>query len=186
MPGKGDTQWPMSIHVDAAYADDWTPRQVYNLFIGAYELEGIVGPNLTVSVDAGPSATPTAAKADHLGNYYWFHADIHLDGDPDATFTLKPEYTAAHEYGHAWSLYHFYITQNGNWQPWLDFRFPGGEPRLDTSYVWGRREIIADDYRMLFGSSLAISQAGYINGDITDPREVPGYKDWFQTVWAGA
>jgi hypothetical protein len=46
--------------------------------------------------------------------------------------------------------------------------------------------MIADDYRMLFGTPAAISEAKYINPYIADPRNVPGLRDWFINTWAGA
>ncbi len=44
--------------------------------------------------------------------------------------------------------------------------------------------MIADDYRMLFGTAAAVSEMGYMNPDVPDPRSVTGLKDWFLQVWA--
>ena len=55
---------------------------------------------------------------------------------------------------------------------------------MDSSYDWSKNEMIADDYRMLFGTAAAVSQAGYINASATDPRFVPGLKDFFVSKWS--
>ena len=52
-----------------------------------------------------------------------------------------------------------------------------------ASDVWSRNEMIADDYRLLFGTAAAQSEMGYVNPDVPDPRNVPGLKDFFVSVW---
>ena len=64
----------------------------------------------------------------------------------------------AHEYGAAWSMYHLYISQQGSWNAWLTARGLLGDPRVDSSFSWSKNEMIADDYRMLFGSPAAQSE----------------------------
>ena len=44
-------------------------------------------------------------------------------------------------------------------------------------------ELTADDYRMLFGSPAAVAGAGYLQSGITDPRSVPGLKDFLENSW---
>ena len=44
--------------------------------------------------------------------------------------------------------------------------------------------MMADDYRLLFGTSAAASEMDYVNPDVPDPRSVAGLKDWFTNVWA--
>ncbi len=111
---------PEGAEIDVA--DDvtgWTPQQVYDILRpNAYQL-GLIGPHLTVKVQTlYPSSTATSAGMSGA-NYTTFGAIIYLDARPDRTFTDRPDYTIAHEYGHAWTMYHLYITQQGDWTPWL-------------------------------------------------------------------
>ena len=69
-------------------------------------------------------------------------------------------------------MYHLYMTRQGDWSPWLPARGLAGDSRVDSSYNWSKNEMIADDYRMLFGTAAAVSQAAYINASATDPRLV--------------
>ena len=45
--------------------------------------------------------------------------------------------------------------------------------------------MIAEDYRLLFSSPTALAQwPNPMNSKITDPRDVPGLRDFFLSVWA--
>jgi hypothetical protein len=46
------------------------------------------------------------------------------------------------------------------------------------------REIFAEDFRVLFGGGLA--QGPHENGDLADPRDVPGLRAWFEHALAAA
>ena len=96
----------------------------------------------------------------------------------------RPDCIVAHEYGHAGTLHHLYMSQHGDWSSYLAARGLAGDPRVDSSYNWSKDEMIADDYRMLFGSAAAVAQAGYINSEVADPRTVPGLRDFLLTGWA--
>jgi hypothetical protein len=99
-------------------------------------------------------------------------------------FLQRPDDVIAHEYGAVWGLYHLYISHGGDWTAYLSARGILGDPRLDSTFSWSRNEMIADDYRLLFGSPAAQSQAAYLNPDIPDPRTVSGLRDFFLGVWA--
>jgi hypothetical protein len=43
--------------------------------------------------------------------------------------------------------------------------------------------MIADDYRLLFGTAAAQDELSYLNPDVPDPRSVGGLKDFFVNVW---
>lgn len=45
------------------------------------------------------------------------------------------------------------------------------------------REIFAEDFRVLFGGAWA--QGPHENGDLADPRDVPGLQTWFERALAG-
>jgi len=76
------------------------------------------------------------------------------------------------------------MSHAGDWSSYLNERGIANDPRLDKSFNWSRNEIIADDYRILFGTSAAASEMAYVNPDVTDPRNLPGLKDWFTNVLA--
>ena len=82
--------------------------------------------------------------------------------------------TLFHEYGHAWSLYNAYLVQQDPaLTAYLRARGLLGDPRLGTSYAWDPRELIAEDYRQLFGSPNA-QLGGQINRDVPLAKESPG------------
>jgi hypothetical protein len=177
---------PEGVTIDVNTAGAWTAQQIYDMLKASAIQLNKVGPTLTVKVqDVYPSQTTTSAGASG-GVYDSFAAIIYLKG-VNSSFVSAPDATLAHEYGHAWAMYHLFISHNGHWSSFLDFRGLTDNPLLDSSYSWGRNEIIADDYRLLFGSSLAISQRPmHMNTSIPDPRNVPGLKDFFLNVWAAA
>jgi hypothetical protein len=165
-------------------ASGWTAQQVYDLLRpNAYELDKI-GPSLTVKVQAATSSQTSTSVSTSGGIYTSFRATLYLQAKAGSTFTSRPDQIVAHEYGHVWTMYHLYLTRQGDWSPWLSARGLLGDSRVDSSYNWSKNEMIADDYRMLFGTSAAISEAGYINSEATDPRLVPGLKDFFLNGWA--
>jgi hypothetical protein len=163
----------------------WTPRAVYDVLQrNAYQL-GLIGPHLTIKVSLdGYNSTSTGA-ASSGGVYTSYSATMSLNGGASSSLNTNPDLLIAHEYGHAWTLYHLYMTQAKNWTPYLDARGLSGNPNLDTSLSWDRKELIADDYRMLFGTDAAVTGMGYYNRDLPDPRSVPGLKSFFVNTWAG-
>jgi hypothetical protein len=145
----------------------------------------LIGPGLTIVVqDANPSAT--AASAWGTGGVYTnFSARINLQG-VNSSFVSAPDAVLAHEYGHVWGEYHRYLSQNGDWSAWLQFRGLTTDERVDSSYVWSKMEIFAEDYRLLFSSPTALSQwSGPMNTSLPDARDVPGYAGFMLGTWAG-
>ena len=162
----------------------WTAQGVYDM-LGRNALDlARLGPGLTVKVQATYPSSTSSGVAETGGVYSDYRATIYLNGGPSTTFSERPEYVIAHEYGHAWTTYHLYMSQSGSWSAWLSARSLMGDPRVDSTYNWSKNEMIADDYRMLFGTPAAISGAAYINPDAPDPRNVPGLRDFFLTSWA--
>jgi hypothetical protein len=132
--------------------------------------------------DLYPSQVTTVSSSTD-GVYSDYQATLYLKGT-DSTFTSIPDAAVAHEYGHVWTLYHLYMSQNGDWSGYLNARGLAGNPLLDSSYMWARSEIIADDYRLLFGSPAAISERPlHLNTQLPDPRTVPGLRDFLRYTW---
>jgi hypothetical protein len=184
---------PEGVRIEVSSAGGWTAQQIYDMLLGSARQLALIGPNLTIKVqDTYASQTVTSASASG-GVYTSFRATIYLKG-VSSTFVSQPDAVLAHEYGHAWSLYHLYMTQNGDWSRFLKARWTSADgsvtlatdPRLDSSYAWDRGEIIADDYRLLFGSAAAIAQRPvHMNTAIPDPRDVPGLRDFLLRTWGG-
>jgi len=118
-----------------------------------------------------------------------FEADIFLKGI-DSGFATYPDFELTHEYGHIWTLKHWYMGHGTSWEQYLGKRWStadgslllGQDSRLDSTYNWTTAEIVADDYRVLFGNTAARS-VGFINRYIVDPRQQPGLRDWFLSTW---
>jgi len=88
-----------------------------------------------------------------------------------------------HEYGHAWSLYNAYIVQQDpTLAAYLRARGLFGDPRIGTSYAWDTKEMIAEDYRQLFGTASAQGLT-QMNRDIPAAKDVPGLKDFLAGVF---
>jgi hypothetical protein len=162
----------------------WTAAQVYDLLkANAYELN-LLGPDLTVDVQTQYASETSTAVSGSAGAYSNYQAIVYLQATPGSSFTGEPDAIIAHEYGVAWSLYHLYLSQGGDWTGWLQARGLLGDPRLDSNYMWDKTEMIAEDYRLLFGSSAAQSEMTQMNYQIPDARTVPGLKTFFTTTWA--
>jgi hypothetical protein len=168
----------------ASDVSGWTAQQVYDLLKpNALELTR-VGPSLTVKVQTQYSSQTTTGVSQSGGVYSNYRATIYLQATGSSVFTSRPDYIIAHEYGHAWTMYHLFISHSGNWTSYLQARGILGDPRVDSTFNWSKNEMIADDYRMLFGTPAAISESFYINSDVPDPRNVAGLRDFFLNVWA--
>jgi hypothetical protein len=89
-----------------------------------------------------------------------------------------PDQTLFHEYGHAWSLYYaFMVQQDGTLSSYLRARGLTDDARVDSSYMWNRREMIAEDYRQLFGSP-AGQAASQMNTEVVPAAAVTGLRDF--------
>jgi hypothetical protein len=168
----------------ASDVSGWTAQQVYDLLrANALQFE-LIGPSLTVKVQTQYASGVTAGASTTDSVYTSFTAIMYLKATANATFTIQPDKVVAHEYGHVWTLYHLYLSRQADWTTYLAARGLAGDARLDSSYAWSKTEIIADDYRLLFGTESAIAQGPqHMNPDIPDPRDVPGLRVFFLNVW---
>ena len=153
--------------------------------VGAREIfdalmRGTVGSEasrVVVRFDYGTNnaSTPLGASTDSSGRYTDYNATSYvtygawLDDGPRQL---------AHEYGHAWSMYHAYIAQQDpTLTAYLKARGLYGDPRVNSSYSWDAGEMIAEDYRQLLGPAEG-QAAGQMNGEIPPAKDVPGLKDF--------
>lgn len=182
-PGPWVTPEGATIEITSAGA--WTYAQI-DSFLRASDVDlDLLGPGLTIKVQDQYASQTVVSAAKTNGAYSSVRTTIYLKG-VNSNFASKPDAIMAHEYGHAWSLYHFYLDQQGDWTSYLDARALTGDSRLDSSYTWDRKEIIAEDYRLLFGSPLAISQMpNHMNTMLQDPRQVVGLGEFLAGSWRG-
>ena len=186
LPPEEPTAWvsPEGVQINIDSTGEWTPEQIHGLLLdSALDLD-VIGRSLTINVqDVNPSATTTSASTSG-GAYTNFSATISLKG-VSSSFASLPDAIVAHEYGHVWTEYHRFISQQGDWSAWLDYRGLTDDPRVDSTYPWSKLEMIAEDYRLLFSSPTALAQwPNPMNSEITDPRDVPGLRDFFLNDWA--
>lgn len=152
----------------------------------------LIGPSLTVDVQDTYASQTTASASQSGSTFSNYRATIYLKG-VNSTFTTKPDAQLAHEYGHAWTRYYLFMQHGGDWSSYLAARWSSADgsvtlatdSRTGTSYSWDPSEIIADDYRLLFGSSAAISESpSSLNTSIVAPSAQPGLSSWFLSTWA--
>jgi len=184
-PGPQTMTTPEGTVIDVNSAGPWTADQIYQL-LKANGLNSTVGPTLTVKVqDTYPSQVTTSSGTDASGQPT-YAATLYLLG-VNSAFAATPDAVVGHEFGHVWTLYYLTMAKHGDWTSYLKARGIYGDSRLNSSYEWMPREIIADDYRLLFGSASAISEAPHhLNQAIPDPRNVAGLKDFLQNSWTSA
>jgi len=186
---QGSWVSPEGVTINVNSAGPWTINQIYSILkANAYQLD-LVGPHLTINVQDTYASQTSASATSSGGTYTDYSATIYLKG-VNSTFATAPDSQETHEYGHAWTRYHLYMTQQGQWGPYLNERWSSSDgsttlatdSRTGTSYTWDPAEIIADDYRLLFGTSAAQAN-GDLNSYIIDPRQQPGLKNWFLTTF---
>ena len=165
-----------TIQVYSDAVGGWTAQKIYDLLApNAYQLS-LIGPALTIKVSAQWASSTTTSVNLVGGVYTGYKANTYLQANGTSAFSNQPDAIIAHEYGHAWSLYHLYITQQGDWTSYLRARGLAGNTNLDTSYMWNRKEILAEDYRLLFGTTSAQNEMTQMNYLIPDARQVAGLK----------
>ena len=187
-PPADPTEWisPEGVTVVIDTAGEWTTEQVYQMLLeNALDLDEI-GPKLTIMVQDVYASQASTNAVTSGGTYVDFGAMLYLKG-VDSGFANTPDSVLAHEFGHVWSSYHLHMTHQGDWTTYLEARNISEDERLDGAYHWSRGEIIADDYRLLLGSSHAVAQRPtHMNPEIDDPSEVAGLRDFLLTVWSGS
>ncbi|HEX2700280.1 MAG TPA: SdrD B-like domain-containing protein [Acidimicrobiales bacterium] len=176
---------PNGMRVES-YDDVVTAREVYDRV-----MLGLVGPEapavkIHFDLGSGGDTATTSASIGSDGRYELYGADVYASY---LSWLDSGDSKLAHEYGHAWSLYHAYITQQDpTFASYLEARDLTGDARLNTSHAWSPREMIAEDYRQLFGSATARA-ASQENNAILPAASVPGLRrflhDTFTTAPAG-
>jgi hypothetical protein len=182
---------PEGVQISVDSAGPWTISTVYDLLrANARNLQKL-GPALSVRVlDDYASMTQSSAVLG-TGGYGGYSATITLQG-VNSGFAARPNDVIAHEYGHAWSMYAYYVVHRGSWDSYLTSRWTTGDgsqtlatdSRTGSTYNWNVGEILADDYRLLFGSPQAVTERpSHLNSAIPAPSLVPGLAPAMTTWW---
>lgn len=170
---------PTGLRVDS-YNDVLTARDVHDTVMSG-SLVGTEAASVKIRIDfADTPASCTVSVAGTPGYYSGFRASIDV---PYLSWLDNEDHVLFHEYGHAWSLYHAYIVQqNTSFADYLRLRGIESDPRLDSSHAWNPRELIAEDYRQLFGTSTAraVTQE---NLDLPAAAAVPGLREYLATTF---
>jgi hypothetical protein len=155
--------------------DDVVPaKDLYDALAVAY-LTG-EAPLTTVRFDYGSSSVTTSGAGKNSSGVYSSYSAVSYV--TYASWRDAGPVTLTHEYGHAWAEYHAYISQQDpSLTSYLKARGVYGDARIGTSMAWDPAEMIAEDYRQLFGSSTAAA-ATQMNPDIPRADQVPGLKDF--------
>jgi hypothetical protein len=138
-------------------------------------LLGDEGASTRVSVAYGDTDQTVTSSSYSGGRYAGFQASVYVTWD---SWLGNADATLFHEYGHAWSLYFAtMVQQDPGLTGYLQARGLAGDPRVDSSYAWNRKELVAEDYRQLFGDATAraVPQA---NPDLPAAKDVPGLADY--------
>lgn len=193
---QGTWTSPEGMKIEVNSAGSWTISQIYTMVKNNAAGPGdfsTIAPKLTVRVLDGVSTMAYTSASTSNGVYTNFTGRIDLAG-VNSNFANRPDASVAHEYGHVWTTYHLYITQQNNWSKYLNARWTtedgsttlATDSRTDSSYSWSRGEIVADDYRLLFGTNAAITQRpSHMSSGLVDPRNVPHLRNFFLYTWQG-
>jgi len=173
-----DTAAPISTYT----APDGLRVESYDDVVSARDLAddllggSLVGPeagSVTIRFDLSANSVTATSTTTLNGLVVGYHATSNvsyqswLDDGDDTLF---------HEYGHAWSQYYAdVVQQDPTFDSYLVARGLAGDPRVGTSYAWDVHELIAEDYRELFGSPNAAA-APQMNTDLPSAATVPGLR----------
>lgn len=172
---------PSGLKVDT-YNDAVKPQQIYD--DASKYLVGAEAPTLNIKFaygTGGGMTTSSYGKANGL--YSGYSARVWI---PYGSYVKRGDQTLGHEYGHGWAGYYStMVQQDDEMKSYIKARNLEGDTRLNTSYSWTVGEMIAEDYRQLFGSANAAA-ADQVNREIPLAKDVPGLKDFLQIMYRQA
>jgi hypothetical protein len=157
-----------------SYNDVVSAEQVYDT-LARGSLRGAEAPRTTIRFDLRPSNYCESSTTRTDGVYADYRALCHI---AYLAWLDQGDASLFHEYGHAWSLYYAYIVQqDAALTAYLKARGLAGDARLGTNTAWDPAEMVAEDYRQLFGSAGAAARP-QANTAIPAAKDVPGLRDF--------
>lgn len=100
----------------------------------------------------------------------------------DDNFLATPNFSLGHEYGHVWANYWAWTNWQGSYNAYLEARGLLGDDRVGSTGCWTAAEMIAEDYRRLFGAGEALTLAE-CNRYIPLAENVPGLRNFLALTW---
>jgi hypothetical protein len=177
-----DSAAPISTYTAASglvvksYDDAVSASELY----AAVTRGSLLGPEAattTIYFDFGTQTDATTSVAGSTGTYHDFNASLWISY---LSWLDNTDAVLFHEYGHSWSIYNAdVVQQDDTLTSYLQARGVAGDSRLCSSKAWDPREMIAEDYRQLFGSATAASYP-QANTDLPPAGQVAGLKDFLQ------
>jgi hypothetical protein len=160
--------------------DDVVSAQDLASYLALGTLFGAEAPLTTVRFDYSTRSVTYVGYSGTAGSYSNYSAT----SDVDYVYWLtNGDLPLFHEYGHAWSRYYSLIVQQDDTlSAYLQFRGLLGDSRLYSSAAWDPKEMIAEDYRQLFGSANA-ARYPQMNTAIPPASQISGLKTWLQTTF---
>lgn len=176
---------PMSSYTGAnglvanSYDDAVTAKALYD-DLASVQLMGPEAGTTTLNFDSPSSSSDTISSVSGGPPYSNFHATMYVSFD---SWVTSGDNVLVHEYGHSWSKYNADITQQDpSFASYLQARGLAGNPNLGTSWMWEPAELIAEDYRQLFGTPSAASYP-QANTAIPPAASVSGLKSFLQNTY---
>lgn len=163
------------------YTDQVTPQQVYQTLLD----NGLQAHIKLVRVDVVESGLNMASVgadcmilADGARQCVPASAVIQLNVN---SLLAYPNIIVGHEYGHVWENFYRWTYWDGSFDAYLEARGLTGDSRLGSSHCWQPYEILAEDYRLLFGAPH--ESTGQCNRYIPTPDQVPGLEEFLALTW---
>jgi hypothetical protein len=136
--------------------------------------------SIVIRFDYASTSTTTTSASVQGGKYSSYRATTYF---AYANWLDSGDRTLFHEYGHAWSQYYYYMVQEDpTLTGYLQARGLYGDARVGSTYAWSPDEMIAEDYRQLFGTPNA-QTGGQLNTDIPPASQVAGLRDYLSTTF---
>jgi len=174
-----DATAPISTHAGAngltvkSYDDAVSAKEVHDRLMSGAQVGAEAG-YVTIRFDFAQAGQTYSSSIKRNGVYTDFRAtsDVTWDG------WLRGDGELFHEYGHAWSRYYATMVQaDPALTAYLEARGLSGDTRVGSAYPWMPGELIAEDYRQLFGTPTAQADT-QMNRDIPTATEVPGLRSF--------
>jgi hypothetical protein len=165
-----------------SFNDVVTAREVHDT-LTAHALVGEESAHVLIRFGLTPGSYATYDVSGTPGYYYRYAAELYVSY---RSWVESGDEILTHEYGHGWSQYYAYLLhQDPQFTNYVQARGLDSDPRVGTSYEWDPAEMIAEDYRQLFGSPNA-RRAPQTNRDIPAASEVDGLEEFLRETYRNA
>jgi chitodextrinase len=152
------------------------PSEVYGLQSqGSLIGDEVKNLKITIARPGSSTAAATSYATDSSGRCY--NSSGALNVTWDSWYWSTRDRSFFHEYGHVWEGYFSCVHQDKLLIEYQKARGIYGNPLVNSSYGWNVQEMIADDYRQLFGSPSS-KVYSHLNSEVPSAQDVPGLKEY--------